>query len=407
MTRTHEYTLIGLADASAMKITPEHARRVLSHLHGFNNLKKGEKGTEELFKDIRCIQVDPINPGGKNHDLTLFSRVEDYRPEFLNDLLYEKNELFEYYCKMLSIVPMETYPVFKNKMEKQEKKFEDLFEEYCHEVEYILDVLEEGSVSLLELKDMGKNEIASWRTTRTSNRLLRNLWLSGKISIDHREGDRKYYTLPENVIPEEFLECEALSDEEAKKRITEIIVRSSKLVSPSKASAQWKSVGGVRETRRVLNELVKEGTLFSLEVEGWKGELYALEKDRDAWEDPPCLESPYVRFLAPLDPLLWNRELFSKIYGHEYVWEIYKKVEDRIYGYYCLPILYNDEYIGVLDPYCGGTKLKIRNFHIYGEVDERTIEPYFYRELKRYMNFLGVDEFEVKGLDIFKNLADV
>jgi len=249
---------------------------------------------------------------------------------------------------------------------------------------------------------MGENEIASWRTTRTSNRLLRSLWLSGKISIDHREGDRKYYTLSENVIPEKFLECEALSDEEAKKRITEIIVRSSKLVSPSKASAQWKSVGGVRETRRVLNELVKEGTLFSLEVEGWKGELYALEKDRDAWEDPPCLESPYVRFLAPLDPLLWNRELFSKIYGHEYLWEIYKKVEDRIYGYYCLPILYNDEYIGLIDPYCSGTKLQIRNIHIFEEIKNETFKSEFQRERRRYMDFLDVKELEINGPDIFR-----
>ncbi|MFW6304531.1 MAG: DNA glycosylase AlkZ-like family protein [Candidatus Saliniplasma sp.] len=384
-----------------MNITPEHARRVLSHLHGFDQLRKGEKGTEELFKDIRCIQVDPIDPGGKNHDLTLFSRVEDYKSEFLYDLLYEKNELFEYYCKMLSIVPMETYPIFKNKMEKKEKRFEDLFEAYSEEVEYILDVLEDGSVSSLELKDMGENEMGSWRTTRTSNRLLRSLWLSGKIGIDHRGGDRKYYTLPEDVIPDEFLGFEALSDEETKRGITEIIVRSSKLVSPSKASAKWKSVGGVRETRRVLNELVEEGTLFSLEVQGWKGRLYALEEDRDVWEDPPTLGSEYVRFLAPLDPLLWNRELFSTIYEHEYVWEIYKKAEDRKYGYYCLPILYNDEYVGLLDPYCDGTKLEIRNFHRFVRPHDETFKLEFEKEMKRYIHFLGIDEFEIKDLDIF------
>ncbi|MGM0405779.1 MAG: DNA glycosylase AlkZ-like family protein [Thermoplasmatota archaeon] len=386
-----------------MIITPENARRVLSHLHGFDHLKKGENGTEELFKDILCIQVDPINPGGKNHDLTLFSRVEDYIPEFLNDLLYEKNELFEYYCKMLSIVPLETYPIFKNKMEKQEKKFESLFEAYSEEVEYILDVLEDGPVSSLELKDMGENEMGSWRTTRTSNRLLRSLWLSGKIGIAHRRGDRKYYTLPENVIPEDILGDEALSDEEAKKKIAEIIVRSSKLVSPSKAPAQWNGVGGVRETRKVLNELVKKDTLFSLEVEGWKGELYALERDRGAWEDPPNLESPYVRFLAPLDPLLWNRELFSTIYGHEYVWEIYKKVEDRKYGYYCLPILYNDEYIGLIDPYCDEMKLEIRNLHMFKQIKDETFKSEFERELRRYMDFLDVEEMDI-GDDILDNV---
>ncbi|MFO7990930.1 MAG: crosslink repair DNA glycosylase YcaQ family protein [Thermoplasmata archaeon] len=379
-----------------MKITPEKARRVLCSLHGFDSLRKGKKGAVELFDDIPCIQVDPIDPAGRNHDLTLFSRVEDYRREYLSDLLYKENEVFEYYCKMLSIVPMSTYPVFKNKMEKQEKKYEPLFHEYSDVIEYILDVLEYEPVSSLELKEMGANEIESWRTTRTSNRLLRSLWLSGKISIHHREGRRKYYTLTENVIPKDLLECDALSEEEAKKKIAEMIVNSSKLVSPSKASAQWNSVGGVRETRKVLSELEDEDVVFSLEVDGWDGDLYALEKDRERWEEPPGLGPSYVRFLAPLDPLLWNRELFASIFGREYVWEVYKKKEDRKYGHYCLPILYDDEYAGLIEPYFDNGTLEVRNFYLFNEVDEEGFITQFEREINRYMRFLGAEKLEVK-----------
>lgn len=138
-----------------MKISTGKARRVLSHLHGFDSLGKGKAETAELFYKIPCIQVDPINSAGRNHDLTLFSRIEDYSPEYLSKLLYEDNQLFEYYCKMLSIIPMDHYPVFKFKMDQQADKYEDIFQKHQDEIKLIMEIMEKEPISSLELDDMG------------------------------------------------------------------------------------------------------------------------------------------------------------------------------------------------------------------------------------------------------------
>ncbi len=380
-----------------MKITAQKARRSLCSLHGFDSLRQGEKGLKKLFEDIPCVQIDPINPAGRNHDLTLFSRVEDYREEKLNSLLYEENHLFEYYCKMLSMVPMEDYPVFRYEMDRQAEKHADLFDKYGSEIEIILKKMEEEPLSSLELEDMGEVIKGSWRSRKMSHKLLRALWLSGKIMIHHREGRRKYYTSTEKVVPSELFEEEGLRDDgEYKKRVAEIITKSSKLISPSKASAQWNRVGGVRETRKILNALVEEGKLFELELESWKGDLYALEEDKEVWMTPPESDSSYVRFLAPLDPMLWNRELFAAVFDNEYVWEVYKPKKDRIYGHYCLPILFDDEYVGLIEPYLDERTLEIRNFYIFKDVGSRFIFK-LEEEIDRYMKFLNADNISLEA----------
>ncbi|MGM0509739.1 MAG: DNA glycosylase AlkZ-like family protein [Thermoplasmatota archaeon] len=380
-----------------MNTTAEKARRSLCSLHGFDSLSQGEEGLKKLFADIQCVQIDPIDPAGMNHDLTLFSRIEDYKKEHLETLLYEENYLFEYYCKMLSMVPMKEYPVFRYEMDRQTEKHADLLDKYGSEIEIMMEKMEEEPLSSLELEDMGEVGKGSWRSKKMSHKLLRALWLSGKIMIHHRKGRRKYYTLAEEVVPREILEKEVPdSEEDYKKRVAEIITKSSKLVSPSRASAQWNRVGGVRETRRILRKLEEEGVVFSLEVDGWKGDLYALEEDKEIWMGPPGSGSSYVRFLAPLDPMLWNRELFAAVFGKEYVWEVYKPKEDRIYGHYCLPILYDDDYVGLIEPYFDDGTLEIRNFHLFDEVDEEGFKNQFEKEIDRYMRFLDAEKVEVK-----------
>lgn len=376
-----------------MKLTLEDARRVLTTVHGFDDLAQGEKGVERVAGRLRCIQVDPINTAGRNHDLTLFSRVRDHRPEYLESLLYDHKKFFEYYCKMLSILSMETYPVFRWEMDRQEKRHERFLKEHGNEVDHIMKVLEEKPVSSLELKDMGLNSADSWRTSSVSNQLLRVLWLTGRICIAHRKGGRKYYTPAENMVPGDVIGS-TVPEQEVKERTAEIIVKASRLVSPNKAPAQWDPVGGVREVRDVLERLERKGKIFSLELEGWKGKLYAHTEDADAWEDHSEHDGPFVRFLAPLDPLIWNRDLFAHIYGHEYLWEVYKKKEDRRYGYYCLPVLFNGEYVGIMEPYLHreGNFLEIKSFYPLKKDMDKGFRDAFDAELERYMAFLDTKE---------------
>ena len=218
--------------------------------------------------------------------------------------------------------------------------------------------------------------------------------------VHHREGAMKYYALPEDVLPENVLSIQPPRKGEDIKEIAKLIVKSSRIISPSRAPEQWFDVGKVKEVRRILKELEKEGDVFSFNLHGYRDIVYAPIEDRGIWEDPTPSNSDYVRFLAPLDPLNWNRALFNAVYNVEYAWEVYKKAKDRKYGYYCLPILFNSNVVGLMDPFYRKKDkvLEIRNFHVLDSgIEKKRFQRAVNEELARFSEYLGAEKIEVKS----------
>ena len=60
--------------------------------------------------------------------------------------------------------------------------------------------------------------------------------------------------------------------------------------------------------------------------------------------------SPQAVILAHLYNLLWDRRLVKELFDFDYIWEVYKPVAERRYGYYVLPILYGDRFIARFEP---------------------------------------------------------
>ncbi|TFG15600.1 winged helix-turn-helix domain-containing protein [Candidatus Thorarchaeota archaeon] len=378
----------------------EEVRRILWKAHGFQSLSKGCEGVMQFFQRQPCVQVDSIDVAGCNQDLTLFSRVENYRRHHLENLLYEKRELFEYFCKMMSILPLDKYPLFKCKMNRRHEQYNSFFDKYKSEIAVIMKTVEKGPICSRDLKDMGKIEWGWGQIANAANTLLTRLWVSGEVMVHHRQRRTRYYALPDTIIPEKYLNMPAPNKEDALVEIADLIVRASRLVSPSKAPEQWNEIGKVRDVRHVLNTLAEEGRISTVKVEGWRGDLYYPTEDQPLWDDLAEIANSNARFLAPLDPLLWNRSLFETIYGHEYVWEVYKKKEDRIYGYYCLPILYDGDYVGLIEPRFRGEDktLEVRSLHLFNDISEdAAFSEAFGEELERFMEYLGADTLEDKS----------
>jgi uncharacterized protein YcaQ len=80
--------------------------------------------------------------------------------------------------------------------------------------------------------------------------------------------------------------------------------------------------------------------------------MYMRSEDMPRLNEVLDAESPQPRaaVLAPLDNLLWDRRLAKDLFGFDYVWEVYKPVAERRYGYYVLPILYGDRFIARFEP---------------------------------------------------------
>jgi len=381
-----------------LEVSSSDARNALSIIHGFVFLRRGMEGTLEFFHKHQYVQSDPIEVAGRNADLTLQSRILNYRQEYLYDLLYKKRQLFEYYCKMLSILPMEAYPIFQWMRSRQSERHTPFFKEHKKETSLILKMLEDGPLSSRDIK--GWKKVDWWGRTALSRVILERLCACGKVTIHHRDGVVKYYALTEDTVPGRIYSAETPDDEVCLKEMVKIIVRASRLVSPSRAPEQWYAIGKTKEVRELLETLEKEGDIFSLNFPDYRDKLYVPMEDREIWEDPASPESDYVRFLAPLDPLNWNRALFNAVYNIKYTWEVYKKAKDRKYGYYCLPILFNGSVVGLIDPFYKKKDkiLEIRNFHVLNsKIEKKKFQRAVNEELVRFSEYLGAEEVEMKS----------
>lgn len=71
-----------------------------------------------------------------------------------------------------------------------------------------------------------------------------------------------------------------------------------------------------------------------------------------------------MRFLAPLDNLLWDRTLIKQVFQFDYSWEVYTPVDKRKYGYYVLPVLYGNRFVARFEPemYRGEKELNIKQW---------------------------------------------
>ena len=103
-------------------------------------------------------------------------------------------------------------------------------------------------------------------------------------------------------------------------------------------------------------------------------------------------------FLSPLDPVS-ARGRAKPLFGFDYVWEVYKPVEKRSFGYYTMPILWGDRLVGRFDPKLDRTTGTLVINGLWLEDDALARDPAFGDALAAGMKrFVGL--LEARGLDV-------
>jgi uncharacterized protein YcaQ len=98
--------------------------------------------------------------------------------------------------------------------------------------------------------------------------------------------------------------------------------------------------------------LIADGEILPVQVEDVRGMRFIIEPDADLLDESrrPLPDAPEVTFVAPLDPLVWDRDLLRSVFDFDYLWEVYTPEHKRKWGYYVLPILYGDRFVGRFEP---------------------------------------------------------
>jgi uncharacterized protein len=315
---------------------------------------------------LGSLQFDPIDVAGRNHDLTLLARIAGYRREWTDGLLYGTRDLYETYNKQLSIVPTAELPWYRVTWDRNRVAHEGAaFDEHAPLVEELLArIRADGALSST---DVGPRAVIEWywRPTNQVRALLEALGEAGILGIARRDGNRRVYDLAERLFPRELLERRPSVDEQQRHRLLSRY-RGNGLLGATGEQTIFAGIGHAPARSAYRQQLEDAGELVPVEVEGFRGPRYvvtdelpildAAAAEVDGEGEPEGLRvarpggrEPGVAFLAPLDPIAWDRDLLLRLWDFDYRWEVYVPGPKRRWGYYVLPLLHGDRLVGRIE----------------------------------------------------------
>jgi uncharacterized protein YcaQ len=340
-----------------VKISAEAARLFLVNRHFLapaRSLAGGPAAVLEVFDTLGSIQFDPLAVAGRNHDLVLHARVAGYDTGWCDEL-YERRAVFEAYNKGLSIVPSAEYPWFRATLSRNSPRILDENSEVARRV--LERVRAEGPLSALDF-ERERGLATDWFgvPTNTVRAVLEAYAVTGVLGLAGRRGNRRSYDLLERLLPADLLAQQPPPTEQFRHKLLSRYRAHGLLgiggagdvfggLGPAKPDPRWPGYPGRSALRE---ELIQRGELIPVEVEGVRGKRFVIRQDVALLDAP--MPPPSVAFLPPFDPLVWDRALLGSLFDFDYVWELFVPPAKRRWGWYVLPILFRDRFVGRIEP---------------------------------------------------------
>jgi uncharacterized protein len=392
----------------SLAISADHARRFLVRrqlLDPPRCLPAVPESVLRVIDRLGSVQFDPVEvPGARSHDVTFHARIAGYQRAWTDRWLYgpaggdaRDRRLIELYNKSLNILPIDELPFYALAWERHDVRYEHgILREEAAVAKAILDRIEqEGALSSTAFKEHNHSVDWWWAPTSAARAVLEALFVTGRVGISRRDGNRRYFDLTARLVPESLLGKRATEQEAARHRLLSRY-RGIGLLGAQMAGEVALGTGKAPERARILEGLVEDGTLFPVRIEGLRQPRYILSDEEPILEgaNEPDLRVPSVTFVAPLDQLMWDRRLVRDLFGFEYKWEIYVPEAKRKHGYYVLPILFGDRLVGRIEPRYERKEKALRILGVWFEDGFRPMEsPHFVpalaEALRAYRSFVG------------------
>lgn len=338
-----------------MKLTKVQARRlILSHLNLLQGKTlKGKTGILDYVQKVGCLQFDPLNIIAMNPHLVLQSRIKNYKPKMLWDLLYKDRVLMDGWDKNMAIYPIEDRPFFMRYYNSAITTHTWRDKDIINHMPLVRDEIQKlGPVTSKDLSIRHKVDWA-WAPTSASRAILDLMFFTGELIVYNKIGSRKEYDFSHNYLSEALLNQDDPNPSEEAYYKWGVLRRIHSIgLMWNKGSEAWLGIKDMKSKDRQLafTTLYGEGTLEKFSVEGIDYDFYMDKKHLYLLDDISKKYHRRVSFIAPLDNLIWDRKMIKAIFDFEYKWEVYTPEKDRKYGYYVLPVLFGDTFIGRIEP---------------------------------------------------------
>jgi uncharacterized protein YcaQ len=321
---------------AAISLSNLEAKAIALDALGFANQKP--ISVLDVFERTNLLQVDSVNVFERAHYLPLFSRIGNFDKTQLDSLTGGFDpKLIEYWAHEASIIKTADLPLFHWRM--KDNRYNDWDKKLGAWI--VAELTSRGPLTTSDFEHPGHARKGSWWGWSDVKRTLERMFYCGALVSGGRSGFKRVYALPEQVLPGELM-ASPPSTEQAQKIL---LTRAAKSlgVSSQRDLADYFRIPATKVTH-LLDELVEDNTLVRFRVDGWNVGGYGIA---DLKLDPAKHTGTTV--VSPFDPVCWNRDRTSRIFGFDYKIEIYVPEPKRIFGYYSLPVLHNGNFIARID----------------------------------------------------------
>lgn len=389
-----------------MRTTAEAARRFLVARHFVAPARSrsgGKAAVMEVLTKLGSLQYDPIAVAGRNHDLVLHARVADYDPAWCEQLYGP--ELFEAYNKGLSFVPTAEFPWFRGYLSHHPPR---VIAENGEVAERVLErIRADGPLSALDFeREQGATTDWFGLPTNTVRAVLEAYAVTGVLGLARRDGNRRYYDLLERLLPRDVVERDVPLRERLRHKLLSRY-QAHGLLGVSGAGDVFSGIGTAKPDPRfpdspgrnaLREELIESGEIVPVQVEGVPSKRFVL-KDEIADLEAPPEPPPSVAFIPPFDPLVWDRRLLGSLFGFHYVWELFIPPAKRRWGWYVLPMLYRDRFVGRIEPRINREQSRVDIVDLWWEDDFAVAKTEGFVDamrdaLRDYLRFAGANGLE-------------
>jgi uncharacterized protein YcaQ len=385
-------------------------------LDGRPTFPDGKEGVAQTIEALGYVQIDTISVVQRAHHHTLWIRRPDYDPEMLHELQAHDRRVFEYWGHAASYLPMSDYRFYLPRMRSfnapvtsWEKYF---IEKHEHLTESVLErIRQEGPLSSKDFKPPPGTKRGEWWDWKPAKGALEVLFWRGELMVTERRNFQRVYDLTERVLPQD-VDARYPDDDE----LGCFLVRRALFaygVAREKEIREHIRGAGREVISQSLADMVNASEIIPVDIEGLdSADYYALP---EMIEQSVGLErlGQVVRLLSPFDNLVIQRERVKNLFDFDYTLECYLPKAKRNYGYFSLPILWGEQFVGRLDPKAERKKkiLIVRNLVLESQFqanDEFLAE--FARALTGFMHFNQCESVEIENvvpIELLESIRDL
>jgi len=389
-----------------MKISLRIARNLIiksQFLNLKNPFQKGKEGTAQIIEKLGYIQIDTISVIERAHHHTIWTRNPDHSKDFLHELQAKDRRIFEYWGHAASFLPMkdfryylpmkQNYPGNSSWNKKVYEKHKKLFAPILKRIR------EEGPLSSLDFEHPEMKNKNAWWEWKPSKVVLEQLLFKGDLMVKERQNFRKVYDLTERVLPE-AIDIRIPSENElgiffVKRALSAYGIATEKEIIDHINAAGRKSI------QKGIKLLLESNEIAKVEIENIKDKInYILQNSLENLDDLP--ESNQLQILSPFDNFMIQRERIKTLFDFDYALECYVTPAKRKFGYFALPILWKDKFIGKMDAKADRKKKTLIIRKLALEPDFRNFEemlPVFSEKIKSFAEFNKCEKITVEKIE--------